>query len=87
MDLIYPRPNAKIFIPRELDGKVGKTVFEAAHRLTSSTVYWHLDGNFIGSTRKSHHVALTPAEGRHVLTIVDEFGESLERTFTVISRQ
>ena len=87
MDMIYPKPNAKIFIPRELDGELGNAVFEVAHRTSSATVYWHLDGNFIGSTKKSHHLALAPGKGNHVLTVVDEFGESLERSFTVISSQ
>ena len=87
MDLIYPKPNAKIFIPRELDGQLGNAVFEVAHRTSSATVYWHLDGNFIGSTTRSHHLTLAPAKGNHVLTIVDEFGESLERSFTVLSGQ
>lgn len=87
MDLIYPKPNAKIFIPRDLDGELGNAVFEVAHRTSSATVYWHLDGNFIGSTKKSHHLGLAPAKGNHVLTLVDEFGESLERSFTVMSNQ
>jgi penicillin-binding protein 1C len=85
MDVIYPRPNAKIFVPRELDGKKGNTIFEVAHSNATATVYWHLDGNYIGATRKSHHLALAPSEGNHVLTLVDEFGESIQRSFAVIS--
>jgi penicillin-binding protein 1C len=87
MDLIYPKPNAQLFIPRDLDGELGNAVFQVAHRTSSATVYWHLDGNFMGSTRKSHHLALAPAKGHHILTLVDDFGESLERAFTVISNQ
>lgn len=85
MDLVYPRASARIFIPRELDGERGMAVFEVAHRNPSATVYWHLDGNYIGSTKKSHHFPVAPGEGKHVLTLVDEFGESLERNFSVIS--
>jgi len=87
MDLIYPKPDAQLFIPRDLDGELGNAVFEVAHRIATATVYWHLDGNFIGSTKKSHHLALAPSKGNHILTLVDEFGESLERSFTVISNQ
>lgn len=86
MDLIYPKPNAKIFIPRELDGTPGSSVFELAHRNSTANVYWHLDGEFIGETRKDHQMALNPSEGKHVLTIVDEAGESIERRFEVISK-
>ena len=85
MELIYPKPNAKIFVPRELNSQQGSTVFEVAHRNTSINVYWHLDGNFIGTTQKSHKLALTPTAGNHVLTLVDENGETLKRPFIVIS--
>jgi penicillin-binding protein 1C len=86
MDMIYPRSNARIFIPREIDGKPGSSVFELAHRNPEASVYWHLDGEYIGSTKKIHHLPLNPEEGKHVLTIVDEKGESLERHFEVISK-
>jgi penicillin-binding protein 1C len=87
LDLIYPKPNSRIYIPRELNGTMSHAVFEAAHRMQAVTVYWHLDGNFIGSTKKKHQMALAPLEGTHKLTLVDEFGETLERTFSVLSRQ
>ncbi len=85
MDLIYPEPDSKIFVPRELDGTVGNVVFELAHRNPSSVVYWHLDGNFIGSTSGKHNLPINPPQGRHSLTIVDENGETINRSFWVIS--
>jgi penicillin-binding protein 1C len=87
MELIYPKPNAKIFIPRDLDGKPGSTIFELAHRNPEAIIYWHLDGEFIGETKKIHNLALNPTEGKHLLTIVDETGETLERSFEIISRR
>ena len=86
MELIYPKPNAKIFIPRDLDGTPGSSVFELAHRNTTTKVYWHLDGEFIGETRKNHQIALNPGEGKHTLTVVDDAGEAIERHFEVISK-
>lgn len=85
MDLIYPEPDSKIFIPRELNGTGGKVIFELAHRNPSTVVYWHLDGNFIGSTQGKHNLPLNPPQGRHFLTIVDENGESINHSFWVIS--
>lgn len=87
MDLIYPKPNARIFIPRDLDGEPGSTIFELAHRNATTTVYWHIDGEFIGSTKKIHHMALNPPQGKHVLTLVDDTGETLERQFEIISKR
>lgn len=85
MDLVYPKANARIIIPRDFDGKPGSSVFELAHRNDKASVFWHLDGVFIGSTRGVHRLALNPREGRHILTLVDQNGESLQESFTVIS--
>ena len=86
MALIYPKPDARIFIPRDFDGKPGSSVFELAHSTAGAEVFWHLDGAFIGSTKGTHRLALSPPEGEHELTIVDESGQTLHEHFTVISR-
>lgn len=86
MDMVYPKAGSRIFIPRTLDGTPGSSIFQLAHREPRRSVYWHLDGVYIGSTRNFHQLALTPGEGKHVLIIVDENGESLERHFEVISK-
>jgi penicillin-binding protein 1C len=85
MDLIYPKPDARILIPRDFDGNPGESIFELAHRDDQTSVFWHLDGEFIGMTRKVHRLAVTPPEGAHVLTLVDENGHTLKEHFTVIS--
>lgn len=85
MELIYPKHNARIFIPRGLSGNVGETIFELAHHQPATTVYWHLDGEFIGVTKTVHQMALAPSRGSHVLTLVDSQGQSLVRHFEVIS--
>ena len=86
MDLIYPKPNAKILIPRELDGNPGNAVFELAHRNPSATVHWHLDGSYLGSTQKRHNFSVNPSVGKHTLVLVDENGEALEEHFEVLSK-
>lgn len=86
MDLIYPKPNASIFIPRELDGSSGVAVFQLAHHNPSTTVHWHLDGTYVGSTTKKHFLPLNPKAGKHVLVVVDDSGASIEERFEVISR-
>jgi penicillin-binding protein 1C len=85
MDVIYPKLNSKVFVPRELSGESGQTIFEAVHRNPSTTVYWHIDGNYVGSTKKLHRLALSPTAGNHILTLVDENGETVKRSFKVIS--
>ena len=83
MDLIYPKLNARIFIPRELDGQLGSALFEVAHRNSQITIFWHLDGNYLGATKGAHRLSVTPQPGKHLLTLIDEVGEILERSFVV----
>ncbi len=85
MDIIYPKVKSKIYLPVQLDGTAGSTVFEAAHRSSSAVIYWHLDGQFIGSTKKIHHFSIAPGQGEHIITLVDDSGMTLQRAFTVIS--
>jgi penicillin-binding protein 1C len=85
MDLVYPKPNARIYIPREMNGTPGKSVFEIAHRQSNIQVYWHLNGAYIGSTVKTHRMAVNPGEGTHTLILVDDLGDMLERQFEVLS--
>ena len=85
MELIYPEVDSKIFIPKELDGSVGSSIFELAHRDPNSVVYWHVDGLFVGTTHKKHQMAIRSGQGSHLLTLVDNEGEVLERPFQVLS--
>ncbi len=83
MQFIYPQPNAIITIPKQLDGKLGKVTFELAHNNPKSTVYWHLDEQFIGSTEDFHQISLTPEAGKHSLTTVDNEGNQISVSFTI----
>jgi penicillin-binding protein 1C len=85
MDMVYPKEDAKLFIPRNMDGKPGSSLFELAHRDPSRSVHWHLDGIYVGTTTQVHHLALSPPAGKHTLTMVDDSGEFLQRQFEVIS--
>ena len=87
LQLIYPEYNAKIYIPIELNGKKGKVVFEAAHRKQSATIFWHVDNSYIGSTKSIHEIGLDIEEGEHILTLVDEFGNSITRKFTIVGKE
>jgi penicillin-binding protein 1C len=86
MELIYPKPGSKIFVPRDLDGKPGAALFELAHQNSATDVFWHLDEEFIGHTRKIHTMALNPAPGKHRLVLIDGQGTTLERYFEVVDK-
>lgn len=82
--IIYPEQNAKIYVPLEIDGQRGKTVFTATNRKPGNKIFWHLDDEYIGTTINFHQMALSPSPGKHVLTIVDENGESISRQFEIL---
>lgn len=87
MEIIYPKMFSKIFVPVELDGKMGKTIFQVAHRKANSIIHWHLDNAFIGSTQNIHQMGLSPEEGVHTLTLVDQEGESVVQRFEIINKK
>jgi len=86
MELIYPKSFAKIYVPIQIDGSMGKTVFQVAHRRTQTTIYWHLDGEYLGSTIEFHQMELSPTKGIHTLTLVDQYGETLIRQFEILGK-
>lgn len=87
MEMIYPKAGTVIYIPYELSGVQGKTVFEIAHRQPSNSVFWHLDGALIGTTRDIHQLGLNPSKGKHMLSLSDNTGETLNIPFEVVSEK
>jgi penicillin-binding protein 1C len=80
MALIYPEPGQDIIIPRTLDGETSEVVFKAAYA-QDKVLFWHLNDKYIGSTRYFHDMNFQPEAGEHILTIVNENGERLQRAF------
>lgn len=87
LSLLYPTDDSLLYVPSELDGGRGRIVFVAAHSQPSSTIFWHLDDRYLGATSTMHQMALAPSPGEHVLTLVDEKGAALMRTFTVADKE
>ncbi|HEX8460298.1 MAG TPA: penicillin-binding protein 1C [Segetibacter sp.] len=87
MELIYPEVNARIYVPKEVSGDKGKTVFTAAHRNPNTKLFWHLDNQYIGTTIQFHQIAINPAKGFHTITIVDEEGGTITRRFEILEKE
>ena len=84
--LIYPKSDAKVFIPRNLREEYERVVLEATHRSADAVIYWHLDNEFLGETKTIHHMEIHPSAGKHTLTLVDGNGESLVKEIEVIEK-
>ena len=83
MEFIYPEPGSTLWLPRQLDGQVKGAVFQLAHRDPSATVFWHMDGQYLGQTRYLHQMSLQPGTGDHALTVVDTEGRTLSVRFRI----
>jgi penicillin-binding protein 1C len=86
LSIVYPLDNTQIYLPRELDGKLGQTVFRAVPQRADILLYWHLDNQFLGTTQTFHQQAVQPSVGKHHLVVVDETGNRAERDFEVLAR-
>ncbi|MDR2134480.1 MAG: penicillin-binding protein 1C [Treponema sp.] len=82
--LFNPEENGAVYVPRELDGRDGRIVFQAASRERNGKIYWHLDELYLGMTEVFHEMEARPAPGRHFLTLVDEAGNTIRRNFEVL---
>ena len=83
MQFIYPQKNAHITLTKQMDGSIGALTLELAHSTPEATVFWHLDEHYVTSTRDFHKISLQPASGKHVITVVDNFGNTLSIGITV----
>lgn len=87
MEFVYPRTASKVYVPIDLNGNMSSVVFEVAHRRQGSKVHWHLDKEYLGATETFHQMALSPPTGPHTITLVDDEGIRMQKTFEVISKQ
>ena len=83
MQFIYPPMNARIKLPKQLDGSKGFLTVELAHNNPNATVFWHLDETYQAQTQDFHKSSLQPAAGKHSLTAVDGEGNTISTTFFV----
>jgi len=86
MEMIYPKDNARIYIPQEIDGQRGRVIFNAAHRKDGTRIYWHLDDTFVGETQTFHQLALDIPTGPHRITLVDDKGVRISQRFEILQK-
>ena len=87
VEIVYPADDAKIFIPKEINGQKGNTVFSATHKNSNAKLFWHIDDVFIATTEKFHQLAVNPTMGKHILTVVDAEGNSATKEFEIIEKE
>lgn len=83
MTMVYPKLNITFYLPKGMDNKEQSAVFEAIHLNENATIYWHLDGKWIGTTKNEHKLNVKPSPGVHKLIITDNLGNEKEVKFNV----
>lgn len=86
-EIVYPQEGAKISVPKEITGEKGRTVFTVTARNNQTKLFWSIDDVYIGETENFHQMAVNPSPGKHVLTVVDENGESASKTFEIVEKE
>lgn len=84
MQFIYPTGNfAKVSLPEQWDGSPGSLTVELAHEKNNAVVFWHVDGQYKGTTQYIHKLNLQLNHGTHSVTVVDEEENRLNLTLVV----
>jgi penicillin-binding protein 1C len=86
-DLIYPRNGFKIYLPTNESSLKNDLIMNATCNDNSAVLYWYLDQQYIGESKRYHQMAVKPTAGKHVLLITDEKGKSLETKFEIVDKK
>lgn len=86
MEMIYPQPGVRVFIPRDFGAKPGNVVFEAVHRSADAKIYWYIDDKYMGMTQNRHQMEFWLQEGSYRLTLTDQDGCELKQVFRVVGK-
>lgn len=84
MDFIYPKANGNVTLPKDFNGETNALVLSIAHTKPECTVFWYIDAEYLGQTNRIHQMEVLPEAGRHTITAVDEFGNEIRRTLTIV---
>lgn len=85
-DFVYPKNFTRIYLPKDFSGNQQAVVFEVAYTQPEKSLFWYLDGKYVGTTRNIHKLALQPESGRHRVTVSDTEGNRIQKSFTIVNK-
>ena len=86
LSIVYPNNEARIAVPRDLDGTLQRVLLRAAHQNAETRLFWYLNGDYVGETTDPHVLPWTFETGEYALAVVDEHGNAAESRFYVATR-
>ncbi len=86
MDFIYPRNFTRIYLPKNAENEVQPMIVKVSHKNKNAIITWTLDGNYIAQTTDLHEFGIKTTYGEHRLSLTDQNGNVLEKSFTIASK-
>lgn len=86
VEILYPPPGVRVFVPRDAAGEYEKVVLRAAYVSKDARLLWYLDDRLIGQTKGTHEQAVDLKTGYHELFVQDEEGNSGQVRFYAVRR-
>ena len=83
MAFIYPKEATTVFLPKDFDGATNELILKIAHSKPETTLFWYIDNMYVGTTKDIHDLAIIPETGKHLITVVDQFGNETKRWIEV----
>jgi len=84
LQFIYPNNVRKLFLPKDVDGRLNPVTFEVAHKDKKMKVHWHLDNKYLGTTQGTNKYTLVLPAGPHTMTCVDDEGHAVSTSFEAV---
>ena len=83
VEIVYPGQGAKLWLPRDIGGRVQKISLRAASDQQDTTLYWYLDSSYLGATSGRHEMPVQPEHGWHQLMVIAGGGKQQTVRFFV----
>lgn len=84
---VYPKKFTQLYLPRDYTGEIQPVIFEIAYNQPEKSLFWYLDGKYVGTTQNIHKLALKPEPGRHRITVSDTEGNRIQKYITIVNKE
>jgi len=85
LQLLYPLPGSRLFLPRDYDGKGQDLILRAAGP-AKGEVHWYVDQHYMGRTTERHQLPVRLGPGAHRVMVLDADGHSASVAFEVMGK-
>jgi len=82
-DLVYPKPGSRLWLPRDFGGVLQGFVARVNHNVPTSTLYWYIDNQYLGETKRIHNMSIKTEKGWHDLFLLDDMGNYIRARIQV----